>query len=433
MTTYDIETQFSMLPYADELPNWFLKRKASADDQWRLLPLPKIERAKFHRWPLFSEKSVDECALYDVLTYGVSGALELNGAKGAEIVHAGHRTIMESIPIELVEQGVIVMDLFEAMTQYSFLIEQYFGSVIEDLSDKVVAYNLSYLNGGLFIYVPKNLSIELPIESILLADARYEQAFNKRVLIVIDENSSVDYLERLQSKGTKDISATIIVEAVVKAGARLKYMAIDTLGKNLHTYIKRYARTERDARIDWAIGELNEHHTILDLDTYLEGNGSESQVAIVGISTDKQVQVIDSKVVNRGHHTIGNIFQHGVILDRATLTFNGIGLIENGAKHADAQQESRVLMLSDKARGDANPILLIEEFEVTAGHAASIGQVDEQQLYYLMSRGLTKVAAEYLVIRGFLGPVILSMPSQKVRDELISVIDNKLSTIQTSV
>ena len=108
---------------------------------------------------------------------------------------------------------------------------------------------------------------------------------------------------------------------------------------------------------------------------------------------------------------------------------NGIGLIEKNAKHADAQQESRVMMLSDEARGDANPILLIEEFEVTAGHAASAGQLDEQQLYYLMSRGLPRQEAEYLVVRGFLGSVIQEMPSQLVRDQMVAIIDRKLASL----
>ena len=137
-------------------------------------------------------------------------------------------------------------------------------------------------------------------------------------------------------------------------------------------------------------------------------------------------------MVNRGNDSVGNILQDGVIMDRATLTFNGIGLIEKYAKGADAQQESRVLMLSEKARGDANPILLIEEFEVTAGHAASVGQVDEEQLYYLMSRGLSREAAEYLVVRGFLGPVIVQMPSAEIRRQLVEIIDRKLSGLEGS-
>lgn len=421
---------FFDLPHAYELPQWFLDRRQKSLDRWEDLDLPQIERARFHRWPLFNQVIGDEKSLMAPLTFSPQAALEAS-SYAASIAQAGNQTVYESMSEEGLASGLICMDLFEAMTEYGQIIEEHFGQVISDYADKLVAYNLAHLNGGLFIYVPKNAEVKLPLESLLMVDARYPQAFNKRVLIICEENSQLDYLERLQSTGDQEVSATIIVEAVLKAGAKLKYMAIDHLGSNVHAYIKRYSKTDKDARIDWAVGALNQGNTVFDLDTYLEGKGSEAQVAIVGISTGKQTQVIDSKVVNRGHHTIGNIFQHGVILDKSVLTFNGIGLIENGAKHADAQQESRVLMLSDKARGDANPILLIEEFEVTAGHAASVGQIDAQQLHYLMSRGLSKETAEYLVIRGFLGPVILSMPSQQVREELLQVIDQALVSIKT--
>ena len=146
----------------------------------------------------------------------------------------------------------------------------------------------------------------------------------------------------------------------------------------------------------------------------------------MAISSGKQIQGIDTRVTNYAPHSIGHILQHGVILEAGTLTFNGIGHIIRGAKGADAQQESRVLMLSDKARSDANPILLIDENDVTAGHAASIGQVDPEDMYYLMSRGLDQDTAERLVVRGFLGAVIGEIPVKAVRQEMIDVIESKL-------
>lgn len=422
--------QAQLVPNLIETPEWFQHLQQEARTQWEALELPVIERVKFHRWPLFSPCFASVEALADPLSYGLEAAIGSEEEQSALIVHAGNQTILESVAMELSEQGVIVTDLLEAMWTYPELVQQHLFSVVPADSDKVTAYNTAHLNGGLFIYIPKNVAVTIPIETILVQDSRYQQVFNKRVLIVADENSQVEYLERLQTVGEEANSATIIVEIIAKQGAQLKYLALDTLGESTHAYVKRYATTESDAHINWAIGELNGGNVILDSDTYLNGDGSESQVAIIGISNERQVQAIDTKVVNRGKHTVGNILQHGVILDRATLTFNGIGLIEKYAKGADAQQESRVLMLSEKARGDANPILLIEEFEVTAGHAASVGQVDEEQLYYLMSRGLSRQDAEYLVIRGFLGPVIVSMPSAKVRQELVTLIDQKLMSVQ---
>ena len=216
------------------------------------------------------------------------------------------------------------------------------------------------------------------------------------------------------------------MEVFAKAGSHVKFASVDRLGKNTTAYLNRRGHLEQDAKIDWSMGMMNDGNIVGDFDSDLIGDGSHAETKVVAISTGKQVQGIDTRVTNYGKHSIGHILQHGVILSRSSLVFNGIGHIIHGAKGADAQQESRVLMLSTKARGDANPILLIDDNAVTAGHAASVGRVDQDQLYYLMSRGLSKEIAERLVIRGFLGPVLTAIPSRKVQTELSDMIERKL-------
>ena len=229
-------------------------------------------------------------------------------------------------------------------------------------------------------------------------------------MIVAGKNSKLTYLERFETLGeaTEKASANISVEVIAQDGAQVKFAAIDRLGENVTTYISRRGRIGRDASIDWALGIMNEGNVIADFDSDLIGNGSHANLKVIGLSSGRQVQGIDTRVTNYGNNSVGHILQHGVILERGTLTFN-------------------VLMLSDKARSDANPILLIDENEVTAGHAASIGQVDPEDMYYLMSRGLDQDTAERLVIRGFLGAVITEIPVKEVRDEMISVTDTKLN------
>ena len=146
---------------------------------------------------------------------------------------------------------------------------------------------------------------------------------------------------------------------------------------------------------------------------------------VIAITIGDQVQGLNTVVNNYGKKSDGRILQHGVILQKSCLVFNGIGHVMKGAKGANAQQENRVLMLSRSARGDANPILLIDDNDVFAGHAASVGRVDDQQLYYLMSRGLPKPLAERLVIRGFLGPVLTKIPEAS-RQPLFEMVERKL-------
>ena len=264
---------------------------------------------------------------------------------------------------------------------------------------------------------------------IFYQDSDSDVPFNKHILIIAGKNSKFSYLERLESKGEGSATATanVTVEVIARSGAQVKFAAIDRLGENVTAYISRRGKLGQDASIDWAIGVMNEGNVVADFDSDLVGNGSHADLKVVALSSGRQVQGIDTRVTNFGCNSIGNILQHGVILEKGTLTFNGIGHIIKGAKGADAQQESRVLMLSDQARSDANPILLIDENDVTAGHAASIGQVDPEDMYYLMSRGLDQHTAERLVVRGFLGSVIVEIPVKEVRDEMIATIEEKLS------
>jgi Fe-S cluster assembly protein SufD len=171
---------------------------------------------------------------------------------------------------------------------------------------------------------------------------------------------------------------------------------------------------------------MNDGNTISDNLTNLIGDGSYGDTKTVVVGRGEQVQNFTTSIVHFGKYTEGYILKHGVMKDSASSIFNGIGKIEHGASKSNAEQESRVLMLSDKARGDANPILLIDEDDVTAGHAASDGRVDPNQLYYLMSRGIPQHEAERLVIHGFLAPVVKALPIEGVKKQLVQVIERNV-------
>lgn len=412
-------TLFSQLK---QEPDWALEQRLVSAQQFEVLQLPVVERVKFHRWSLF-ETTLETQEERDDKGYGVLTNLDHDEPM---IIQYGTQTIFEQLPQELVEQGVILTDLFTAMVEYPELVQQHLGSAVASDEDKLTAFNRAYMNSGVFLYVPKNVVLKQPIQAILLQDSSVTELFAKRIVIVADTNSEVTYVEKLQTFGMLENSANIVVEVIAKDGAKVKYAAMDRLGQNTAAYINRRGKIAKDAEIDWAIGSLNDGNVVADFDSNLVGTGSQSHVKVVAISTGKQIQGIETRVTNHARHSVGHILQHGVIMDKATLTFNGIGHIIKGAKGADAQQESRVLMLSDHARGDANPILLIDESDVTAGHAASVGQVDEEQMFYLTSRGIDRSRAEKLVIRGFLGAVISAIPVPSIRQELIEVIDSKL-------
>ena len=413
--TKELIHEFSQL-HAE--PEWLASLRQQAFDKMDQLDLPVIERVKFHRWNLGDGRISDSEPLTSVPDFTALG-------DNLKFIQMGTQTVLEQLPADLAEQGVVFTDFHSALEEIPELVEQHFMSAVKYDEDKLAAYHTAYFNSGAVLYVPDNVEIDQPIEGIFYQDSESDVPFNKHILIIAGKHSKVNYLERLETYGEGSVPATanITVEVIAQAGAQIKFSAIDRLGENVTAYISRRGKLDNDAMIDWAIGVMNEGNVVADFDSDLYGNGSHADMKVVALSSGKQVQGIDTRVTNYGCNSIGNILQHGVILEKGTLTFNGIGHIIKGAKGADAQQESRVLMLSDQARSDANPILLIDENDVTAGHAASIGQVDPEDMYYLMSRGLDKATAERLVVRGFLGSVIVEIPVKEVRDEMIENID----------
>ncbi|MGV3088748.1 Fe-S cluster assembly protein SufD [Streptococcus suis] len=403
-------------------PTWLTDLRLAAFGKIAELDLPVIERVKFHRWNLGDGSLAINDAVGNVPDFTALGDNPM-------LVQVGSQTLLEQLPADLVEKGVVFTDFTSALEVIPDVIEEYLGSAVAYDEHKLAAYNTAYFNSTAVLYIPDNVEIDQPVEGIFYQDATSGVAFNKRVLIIAGKNTKLNYLERFESLGDDAVktSANIVVEVIAQAGSQIKFSAIDRLGQHLDTYLTRRATIGNDASVDWAIGLLNKGNVVADLDADLKGNGSHANLKVVGLSAGRQVQGVDTRVTNYGNNSVGHILQHGVILESGTLTFNGIGHIIRGAKGADAQQESRVLMLSDKARSDANPILLIDENEVTAGHAASIGQVDPEDMYYLMSRGLDRATAERLVIRGFLGAVITEIPVKEVRDQMIDVIEDSLS------
>ena len=403
-------------------PEWLANLRQAAFDKIEELKLPVIERVKFHRWNLGDGTLSESEVLANVPDFT---ALDNH----LKLVQIGTQTALEQLPADLVEQGVIFTDFYSALEEIPEIIEKHFMSAVKYDEDKLAAYHTAYFNSGAVLYIPNNVEINQPIEGIFYQDSESDVPFNKHILIIAGKHSKFTYLERLETygSGTVPVTANITVEVIAQAGAQIKFSAIDRLGENVTAYISRRGKLDDDSMIDWAIGVMNEGNVIADFDSDLFGRGSHADMKVVALSRGRQIQGIDSRVTNYGCNSIGNILQHGVILEKGTLTFNGIGHIIKGAKGADAQQESRVLMLSDKARSDANPILLIDENDVTAGHAASIGQVDPEDMYYLMSRGLDQATAERLVVRGFLGSVIVEIPVKEVRAEMIENIDEILA------
>lgn len=412
-------------------PAWLTELRLQALSMVDQLPLPKPDKTKIDKWNFtqFNKHVVrsEDFPSLNELTEEVRSLIDLEASNKNLYIQRNNRPAYLSLSNELQEKGVVFTDIFTAVREYGDLLEKHLmKTAVKPDEHRLTALHAALINGGAFLYVPKNVEVSEPIQAVFIHDDEEANMFN-HVLVVADDNSSVTYVENYVSTMERaDSVFNIVTEVIAKTNAKVQYGAVDTLADGVTTYVNRRGVAERDARIEWALGLMNDGNTISENITNLVGDGSLGDTKTVVVSRGDQIQNFTTKVIHFGKSSEGYILKHGVVKDNATSIFNGIGKIEHGASKSNAEQTSRVLMLSEKARGDANPILLIDEDDVTAGHAASVGRVDPMQLYYLMSRGIPKTEAERLIIHGFLAPVVNELPIEGVKKQLVNVIERKV-------
>jgi Fe-S cluster assembly protein SufD len=411
-------------------PEWLTELRVKALEQADTLPMPRPDKTKITNWNFTQfEKLLVKSEAYTKLEELPEEVKLLVGDEAKQnslYVQRNNKPAYLSVTQELQDKGVIFTDIFTAAREHGDLLKKYYMTAVKTDEHRLTAFHAAFVNGGAFLYVPKNVEITEPIQAIFIHDDAEANVFN-HVLVVAEDNSSVVYVENyISTVETAESKFNIVSEVVANANARIQYGAVDTLAKGTTTYVNRRGIAGRDAKIEWSLGLMNDGNTISENTTNLIGDGSIGDTKSVVVGRGEQIQNFTTAVVHFGKNSEGYILKHGVMKDSASSIFNGIGKIEHGATKSNAEQESRVLMLSEKARGDANPILLIDEDDVTAGHAASVGRVDPVQLYYLMSRGIPQVEAERLVIHGFLAPVVNQLPIEGVKKQLVEVIERKV-------
>ncbi|MBA4536916.1 Fe-S cluster assembly protein SufD [Bacillus aquiflavi] len=427
---FDKEYVASFSKEKDE-PAWFTELRLQALEKAEQLPMPKPDKTKIDKWNFTQFKhhvvSSNRYESLNELPEQLKILIDVDKESKNLYIQRNNTPAYLSLSPELQEKGVIFTDIFTAIQQHSELVQKYFmkdGVKVDE--HRLTAIHAALVNGGSFLYVPKNVELTAPIQAVYMIDNKEATIFN-HVIVVAEDNSSVTYVENYVSTvEAEDAVVNIVSEVFANANAKVQYGAVDSLATGMTTYVNRRGVAGRDARIEWALGLMNDGDTVSDNTTNLVGDGSYGDTKTVVVGKGEQTQNFTTTIIHHGKNSEGYILKHGVMKDSASSIFNGIGKIEHGASKSNAEQESRVLMLSEKARGDANPILLIDEDDVTAGHAASVGRVDPVQLYYLMSRGIEKSEAERLIIKGFLAPVVNELPIEGVKKQLIEVIERKV-------
>lgn len=414
-----IKTLQSIFSNTNE-PTWFLNTRKLALYKSYTLPFPKLESMELERWNLFnvyfSTLRLENEGNVDIAEYGINSDDFAVVQKNNTIVHI-------NIPEKYADK-VVIKDIFSAMNDDH--IKDSFMSVVDYAESKVTAVHYTLLNAGLFIDVKDNAVIEEPLQYIVISDK--EQSLFNHVTIQVGNNAKFNFIENYVNNQKEDKAPfSLVSEVVAHEGSRVNYSSITNQPGEKRGTILRRGLTYRDSLINWNVAAMDEADVYHDNTTNILGDGSEANLKIVTLGVKEQKTYFNSEVVNQGLSSKGDILQHGVLLDRSHIVFNGVGFIVKGATGSNAYQSSRMLTLSSEAKADANPMLLIDENDVMAGHGASLGRIDEEQLYYLQSRGLTRKESSRLLVHGFLSPVISELTVDKIKELVTVLIDEKIN------
>ena len=414
-----IKTLQSIFSNTNE-PTWFLNTRKLALYRSYTLPFPKLESMELERWNLFnvdfSTLRLENEGNVDIAEYGINSDDFAVVQKNNTIVHI-------NIPEKYADK-VAIKDIFTAMNDDH--IKDSFMSVVDYAESKVTAVHYTLLNAGLFIDVKDNAVIEEPLQYIVISDK--EQSLFNHVTIQVGNNAKFNFIENYVNNQKEDKAPfSLVSEIVAHEGAQINYSSITNQPGEKRGTILRRGLTYRDSLINWNVAAMDEADVYHDNTTNILGDGSEANLKIVTLGVKEQKTYFNSEVVNQGLSSKGDILQHGVLLDRSHIVFNGVGFIVKGATGSNAYQSSRMLTLSSEAKADANPMLLIDENDVMAGHGASLGRIDEEQLYYLQSRGLTRKESSRLLVHGFLSPVISELTVDKIKELVTVLIDEKIN------
>jgi len=412
---------------ANREPDWFLEKRLAGFQAAAELPLPALEKMKIDKWNYNQFEPFQTCSpvsSVQELDEVVKAQIDLDNVRNL-LVQKNASTQFYAVTDDLKQQGVIFAPLAVALEQHGELVKKYMLNVVPYDEHALTALHAAVINGGAFLYVPKNVEVSVPLQAV------YEVAGDRallcpHVIIVAEANSRVTYVDTFVSAEGKDMVTNSIVEVYVGSGAFVQVASVRSLSADVHDYSFRRATVDRDGKVEWILGEMNDGNTVANNTTLLKGTASTAETKTVAVGTGVQRQNLTSQVFHFGTYSESNILSKAVMTEEAFCILNGITKIEKGATKANGEQAENILMLSEKARGDANPILLIDEDDVKAGHAASVGRVSEESIYYLMSRGISREQAERLIILGFLDPVVAEIPIEEVKKKLRQALERKL-------
>jgi Fe-S cluster assembly protein SufB len=308
--------------------------------------------------------------------------------------------------------GVLFLDTDTGLREHEELFKEYFGSVIPAGDNKFSALNTATWSGGSFIYVPKGVHVDIPLQAYFRINTENMGQF-ERTLIIADEDSYVHYVEGCTAPiYSSDSLHSAVVEIVVKKNARVRYTTIQNWSNNVYNLVTKRAAVQAGGTMEWIDGNLGSKVTMKYPAVWLLGEHAKGETLSVAMAGEGQHQDAGSKMVHAAPNTSSQIISKSVARGGGRTSYRGLVQIQEGAHGSRSTVKCDALLIDDESRSDTYPYVDVREDDVSMGHEASVSKISDDQLFYLMSRGLTEDEAMAMIVRGFVEPIARELPME---------------------
>ncbi len=413
---------------------WYTRRRLAAWKAYHSIPMPTLNDDAWRRTDIRPFKW-GEVVLPHAFVNGKTATLRVPASllkplvgneQGGQLVAAGGQVIEASLHPAIKRQKVVFTDFLAATKQHPELVKKYLGKVVPITDGKFAALAEALADGGLFVYVPKGVALALPLHSVawLTGPAHFS-----RVVIVIDDGASATVVHEMASPPDRSAQALHAgtVEVLVGKGAHLTFVELQSLGQNVWNFTHERTRVARNAKVDWIFSAVGSRLTKNFSEIDLDGANAVGKMSGFYFADNEQHLDHDTQQNHNAPHTTSDLLFKGALRDKSRSVWQGMIYVAPGAQKADGYQANRNLVLSRSARADSIPGLEILADDVRCTHGATVGQLEEEHIFYLMARGLTRPDAERLVVDGFFDPILQRIPFEGVRGRLKKAIEAKMS------
>ena len=405
-------------------PEWMLNRRLRALKYFERKPMPTwgpdLSGIDFDNIKYFVRASEGQAQTWEDLPEDIRNTYEKLGIPEAErnrlvagvAAQYESEVVYHQIREDLEEQGVIFLDTDTALKEHPEFFEEYFGTVIPAGDNKFAALNTAVWSGGSFVYVPKGVHVEIPLQAYFRINTENMGQF-ERTLIIADEDSYVHYIEGCTAPIYKSDSLhSAVVEIVAKKGARVRYTTVQNWSNNVYNLVTKRAVCEEGAVMEWVDGNIGSKVTMKYPAVYLTGEHARGETLSIAFAGAGQHQDTGSKMVHIAPNTSSSIVAKSIARNGGRSGYRGLVQVREGAHGVKNNTECDALLVDTISRSDTYPYIDIREDDVQMGHEATVSKVSEDQLFYLMARGIPEDEAMALIVRGFVEPISRELPME---------------------